>query len=237
MLKRVSMMAGLLVVLSASGASAATIELITNGGFETGTFAGWTVTDLAGGTGSWFIDTPGTTTPVSGNPTLAAGSSGSFYAVTDQTGPGTHVLSQLIVVPVSTSVILSFNMFANDWDAGPICGTLTHLAGPRQCATVDILSSAASVFDTGAGQLANYYLGVDAGADPHGFTTYTFDITSLVGGGGTFRLRFGEADNQFYFNMGVDNVSVRATTVPEPSTLILLGTGFLAVGRRFAKRT
>ncbi len=82
--------------------------------------------------------------------------------------------------------------------------------------------------------MANYFLGVDGGPDPHGFTSYLFDITALVGGGGTFRLRFAEVDNQSFFNHGVDNVSIKAT-VPEPATLLLLGTGLLAIGRRYAK--
>ena len=36
-------------------------ELLTNGDFELGGFAGWTVTDLLGGSGSFFQDTPGST--------------------------------------------------------------------------------------------------------------------------------------------------------------------------------
>lgn len=133
-------------------------------------------------------------------------------------------------------------MFANDWSgAGPICGTLDYnTTDPRQCARVDILSSAAGLFDTGVGVLANYFLGVDGGPDPHDFTSYLFDITALVGAGGTFRLRFAEVENQGFFNQGVDNVSIAADSVaavPEPTTLLLLGTGLITIGRRFAKRT
>ena len=39
----------------ASQASAAGGNLLTNGNFETGDFTGWTVTDQAGGSGSWFV--------------------------------------------------------------------------------------------------------------------------------------------------------------------------------------
>ena len=92
------MVCGAAAMFAVSSGQAA--ELLVNGDFETGTFAGWTVTDLAGGTGTWFIDTPGTTTPSSGIATSAAGGAphGSFYAVTDQTGPGTHVLTQSFTV-------------------------------------------------------------------------------------------------------------------------------------------
>ena len=46
------------LLLAALASSASASELITNGGFEDGggSFAGWTVLDQAGGTGSWFIN-------------------------------------------------------------------------------------------------------------------------------------------------------------------------------------
>ena len=70
-------------------------------------------------------------------------------------------------------------MFANDYDSGPLFGGqgLNHVGAANQFARVDILSSGATAFDTGAGVLANYFTGVDAGADPHAFTHYLFDIT------------------------------------------------------------
>lgn len=230
-LKRTAL-AGVVVLLLGGRAWAVPVQLITNGGFETGTFAGWTVTDLAGGSGSFFIDDAVGGTPFSAQATVGP-ASGSFYAVSDQTGPGTHALSQAFTVPAgASSVILSFDMFVNDWDAGPIVNPagLDHNAVPNQHGRVDILSFAAPPFDTGAGVLANFFLGVDGGADPNPYTAYAFDVTALVGGGGTFVLRFAEVDNQFFFNQGVDNVSVLAQ-VPEPNAFGLLGLGLIAVLR------
>jgi hypothetical protein len=235
-MKKLALMALGAVILSASVASAGPIQLITNGDFEAGSLVGWTVTDQAGGSGSWFWDAPGTTTPLSGFPTQATAANGLGYAVSDQGGPGTHVLSQAFTVNPSSSVILSFDMFANDQsNLGPLYGGqgLDYTGAPNQFARVDIMSSGAGAFDTG-GVLANYFTGVDAGADPNAFTSYLFDITALVGGGGNFVLRFAEVDNQLFFNMGVDNVSIQA--VPEPASLLLLGMGAAGFAARVRRQ-
>lgn len=203
-------------------------ELITNGDFETGTFAGWTVANVAGGSGNWFIDAPGSTTPASGQTTLAAGGGahGSFYAVSDQNGPGTHVLLQSFLVAPGERVVLSFDMFNNNYDAGPFFNGLDHNVTPNQHSRVDILSSSAGAFDTGAGVLMNVFLGGAPDGNPHPFTHFEFDISAAVAAGGTFQLRFGEVDNQLFFNMGVDNVSIQ---VPEPAPLMLLGASLSAL--------
>lgn len=217
----------------ASAVSAAPIQLITNGDFEAGSLTGWTVSNLAGGSGDWYFDVPGTSTPFSGLSTLASSANGLGYAVSDQGGPGTHALIQAFTLGPSVSVVLRFDIFVNDWDGGPLYGGqgLNHIGPANQFGRVDILSSGATAFDTGVGVLANYFLGVDAGADPHAFTSYLFDVTSVVGAGGTFALRFAETDNQSFFNLGVDNVSILAEPVPEPSTLLLLGGGLVGLAR------
>jgi hypothetical protein len=68
---------------------------------------------------------------------------------------------------------------------------------------------------------------VDLGANPHAYTSYIFDLTGLATAGNTYKVRFGEVDNQSFFNQGVDNVSILADTidVPEPATYALLGLG------------
>ncbi len=104
------------VVTSASLAVAAPIELVTNGNFETGSFTGWTVTNQAGGLGKLVHRHPRlqhTAERLARQPRIPAG--GSFYAVTDQGGGGAHSLTQAIVVPVSSQVIISFDFFVNDW--------------------------------------------------------------------------------------------------------------------------
>lgn len=201
------------------------VELIANGGFEAG-LSGWTVIDLPGGSGSFFAVT-GTTVPLSLLDTVGA-ASGTSYAASDQTGPGTHALIQAFTVaPGMSSVVLSFQMFVNNANAVAIVDPigLDHTGAPNQHGRVDLLSAAASAFDTGAGVLANFYLGSDAGANPSPYTSYVFDLTALTAGGGTFQLRFAETDNQLFFNLGVDDVSIvaTATEIPAPGSLALLG--------------
>jgi hypothetical protein len=217
-----------IVLLLALKPNAVATQLITNGDFEIGTLAHWTTFDQVGGSGSFFNDGLGGVTPLSDH--LTAGpAGGSFYAVSDQGGPGAHALFQAFVVSAGSTVHLSFDMFVNDWSgSGPIVNPagLDYTADPNQYARVDILKNGANPLSTAPGDVVgNFYLSVDPGFAPHSYTAYSFDITSLVGGGGTFVLRFAEVDNQFFLNQGVDNVSITQTSgVPEGGNTIMLVT-------------
>lgn len=227
-------------VLGVSGmlsGQASAMELLSNGDFETGTFAGWTVTDLAGGSGSWFIDDADGIAPFSSLPTTGP-AGGAFYATSDQTGPGTHALEQGFMVPLgATSVIVSFDMFINDFDSGPIIDAigLDHTGPSNQHGRVDIMSAAAAAFDTAGGVVSNLFLGVvPGGSGPNPYVSYLFDITASVTAGSSYKIRFAETDNSGNFLQGVDNVSVRVAggQVPVPATLALLGLGLAGLGWR-----
>jgi len=104
-------------ILDVPGGSAT--GAVLNGGFEsnggagTTSLSGWTLVDQPGSfpDGSWYAQT-GTTSPVSGFP-VAAPPGGSFAAMSDQTGPGTHVLYQEVTVPASGGV-LTFDLYLNN---------------------------------------------------------------------------------------------------------------------------
>jgi hypothetical protein len=212
---------------------AAALELITNGDFEAGT-VGWLADEQPGSSGAFVLDNADGFTPISGRPTVGP-AGGNFYAVSDQTAAGATALLQPFTVPTNApKVILSFDMFVNDWsNLGPIVhpAGLDFTAVPNQHARVDLLVNGAPGLDTGAAVLRNFYLGVDVNFENiNDYTHYSFDITPQVKGGGTFLLRFAEVDNQSFLNQGVDNVSI--AVVPEPASLALLSAGVLPLLRR-----
>jgi len=213
-----------LFLVTASAALANADQLIKNGGFETGDLTGWTVTAEPGSlAGSNFYVVSGTKTPQSGSTTVGP-ATGGFYVVSDAMGPEAHALIQTFTVPQSTpNVTLSFNMFVNSYAPGVVSPAgLDFNGGANQQARVDILKPGASAFDTGSGVLQSFYVGVDTGNNPHAYTNYSFNITPLVGAGGTFQLRFATADNQNFLNMGVDNVSiVTSSVVNAPPSLFI----------------
>ena len=217
-----------LVACTVLSATSFADELIVNGGFETGNLSGWTEVNQEGGWGSWYISTPGANTPISGKATALNPSGGSYYAVADQNGPGSHVLLQSFTVPLdATSLTLSYRMFVNDYDSGPYNNGLDYTVIPTENARVDILTATAGAFSTAPVDIVeNLYSGADEGSSPNPYTSYSFNLTSLTPGD-TYQLRFAEADNQSFFNMGIDNVSIQATLlpVPEPSTFALLSAG------------
>lgn len=226
---------GIFGIILASTAGSVHANLITNGDFSSG-LTGWAAYNA--GSGAWYADTVGTTTPQSSHATSGAGGGAGTYAVTDQSGPGTHVLDQAFTVLAGQQVTVAFDLFANDYSgAGPIdCGVISHTSGPCQYAMVDIITGGASATSRAAADVVMTLLApfVDGGSNPNPFTNYSFDISSAVAAGGTYRLRFTEVDNQFFFNMGVDNVSVTAESVPEPTTIAILGMGLAGIG--FARK-
>lgn len=242
--------------LAVVGAARAQTEFLVNGDFETGTLTGWQIPGI--GFGGFIadnnnldplLDPSSPSAPFSRLATVGA-SAGNFYAVSDSLGPGAQALIQTFTIPAGTAnITLSFDMFVNDWNGAGALNTMGHpfeavYETPTQFARVDLMSSAGDVFSNN-GALANFYLGVDESPEdfpPFGYTSYAFDITALTGAGGTFRLRFITAANQFTINQGVDNVSILGTiTAPEPASMHLFVAGMsllsMIIRRRIRQTT
>jgi len=239
----------LTMIIGIIAAPAYAQQLITNGGFEAGSFAGWTIDNSADSAtpGGFYIGNNvsdpalmphSPSTPLEEFPSVGA-ASGNYYAVSDDSGPGAHVLLQNFnVSPDPRNVILTFDMFVNDWNGA---GALNaddvfdpnQLNGmgsliPTQFASVDLLAGTASDLTSDLGLLDNLYLGETGFSEtglPNAYQQFSFNITSFVQAGGTYRIRFGDVDNQFTINQGVDNVSIIETPmvsgVPEPSAAIV----------------
>jgi hypothetical protein len=220
---RVKKLGFLMVVVFLTASLAAAGELIVNGGFETGDFTGWSANVEGGSDGNLFVSST-TTSPDSGL-SNAGPASGTYFGLSDQGGGGAYALDQSFTVAPGQNVVLSFDMFVNDYAGTVITGPLDYGSGPIEFGTVDLLAGGTNPFSTTTGVLQNFYLGADnLAGNPNPYQSYSFDISSLVAAGGTFEIRFGEADNQLFFNMGVDNVSVmdNGSTVPEPATTLLM---------------
>ncbi len=214
-------------------------ELIANGGFESG-LSGWTTVDLLGSDGTFQLQS-GLASPVNSVP-VPAPPGGSFAAMSDAQGPGSHVLYQDIFIPVGfTEAELRFDLYlgnrADDFFIPDPDSLDFSIAAFNQQARVDILLAGADPFSTDAGDiLMNLYRTLPGDAPVSSYTTIVADLSSLVSslGGQTIRLRFAETDNVDLFQLGVDNVSLNA--IPEPSSLLLAAVGVLVCVAGLARR-
>lgn len=187
------------------------IELVTNGGFEGGP-AGWTIVDQVLGNGSWFISGV-TTGPVSGLP-IPAPAQGSTQAFSDQSGPGSHILYQDVTIPSMSTATLNLVLWYHNWAEAfynPSPATLDYNIAPNQQFRIDIMDPTASLSDVGAGVLLNVYQSKPNDPPVLGYTVITANLDAFAGQ--VIRLRFAEVDNQLFFNVGVDAVSIEAQPI------------------------
>ena len=208
------LLAGTLALVLVTGmtspAFAAPTEHITNGDFETGTFASWTTT------ATWTIN-DGTLDPFSPLG-LTPPISGNFDALTNG-GPSINMLSEPFTVPTGIS---SANV---NWD-DRIFNFASSFSDPNQEARAEIRDS------TGTIVLATIW-STDPG-DPltqSGPNARSFDITTTLQGleGQTVRLCFTQEDNLFFFNYIVDNISLTTEVVQVAGELLPLDTSALMI--------
>ena len=202
-------------ILQSAPAQAA--SLVTNGSFEAG-LSGWTVVDEAGGSGSWYSQS-GSISPTSGS-SVAAPPSGTFAAMTDQNGPGSHILFQDIALPTASTDTLTFSYYVRTAATFSNPNSMSYATTPNQQFRVDVLDPTSSSFfgASTTGVLTNIF---QASSNTTGYQTLNFDLTPFAGN--TIRLAFRETDNQGIFNTGIDNVMINSTAsaaVPEPFTII-----------------
>lgn len=254
--KRVLCAAGALVTglgLLATPASAAT-ELVSNGGFETGTFAGWTAGYTAGNNicCMGFSSTGGSRVQASGS-NLGAAISGTWSAYGDWDGgdgeapidlnlPTDFWIRQLLTKTSDvTSATLSFQFAV----AG---GAYANYAANTSYGPIQKRNVTANFLGADLSPQANLYTyerDLMTGNEPFAIPlqTVSLDVTAAYNAlaDGSFYLDFGRHIPQYFTGAGyfvMDNASLTvgdAVTlppggVPEPSAWALMILGFGAVG-------
>lgn len=202
-------------------ANAAPIQLLANGGFESG-FSGWTTT--ANGSGScdsdWRVGNNGGTTNCL---SLSNPVSGAFAAYNsfDGNGPQIFRLSQSIVLPTSIAAASLSWLETYSLSFGGL--PRQFLVELRDAANLNVLGTIDSQIFTGSAAL--------------GWSTFNDDVTSLFQTfeGQTVTLAFTNVIPQYFSGpagFGLDSVSLLVTpgVVPEPASLALAGFGLAALG-------
>ena len=216
------------VALALTVGSAGAQQEIVNGGFETGTFAGWSTQTWPGANGNVQV-TSSTVGPISGLAQIGP-HSGTYYALTDMFGPGAYSIFQTFnIAGPSSSATLSFALSVSNHAGAPIIGPdFNPFAGPNQYVSVDLFSGALTDGFSTAVPLQNFFKGTFPG-QPSPYIVYTFDVTPWLNQAGDYTIRFAEVDNQSFLNMAVDDVSLMNSSVPEPASIVLLATGLIGV--------
>ena len=226
-----------LAVFAALGPAQAA-ELLANGSFEQNSgpgslvFTGWQSVSQAGSKGGFAAQqgARGAITPVA----VPAPPDGAFALMSDQPGPGSHVLYQDVAIPAGSPATLSARVYVqNAAKVAAAPATLDYtVAAPNQQVRIDVMNPATAPDSLGAGVLANVFQWPPAtapgpSASGSGYQSLQFDLSAYAGQ--TVRLRIAEVDNRQSLFFGVDAMSVWSGSVPgalQPPA----DTGFFAQG-------
>ncbi|MGE5282901.1 MAG: hypothetical protein ACM3N0_11410 [Chloroflexota bacterium] len=203
-------------LLLAAPAPAATV---VNGDFESGSLFGWT--QVNSGEGAWYAYS-GTIAPseiFEVEPReVPPPPQGKFAAISDQGGPGTHILYQDVAIPLYASSSLSMLVYYKS-EAPLVTPSPNTLSAameseeeliPNQQYRVDVIKPTAPIETLNPADILATVFATSTG-DPQTLsaTTMTANLTPFAGQ--TVRLRLAEVDNQLYLSAGADSIAIPST--------------------------
>ena len=198
--------------------------------------AGWRTAE-AGIVGS-VASLSATTAPGSGRSTVGA-KAGTNYALLDLSQPSYSVLYQSFTVGAAgiRSGQLRYDAFATSFagteppDLSPFNGFDFNGNDAMLTLRVDILKPGAALLTTARADIVRSYVPTveyfgNSLTTPTAYSSYLHPLGALdLLAGQTYTLRFAAAANSAAFIVGIDNVSIDVSPVPEPATLASLLAG------------
>jgi hypothetical protein len=208
---------GLLVLLAFSPASAGAAGIV-NGGFETGTLAGWQVANGNENGDIWSAATP--TEPTEG---IFKPFEGGSEALLDPSTASAALLYQEVSLEPGESDVLSLELSYESQAPFevPVPDTLAFLGTDEeggepqanQQVRVDVLKAGSPVYSLAPEDLLATLLEPEPGAPQTiGWTHLTADLTPFAGE--TVRIRIADIAAHRYLGVAVDDVSVTSTPPP-----------------------
>lgn len=209
---------------------AATTQLVTNGGFESGNFGGWSVVNLGSGgcgTNTWTVNSTGTHGCSSNVGNMPAPSNGTFAAYNTFDGPaGTLQISQQITLPgaISAATLSFFDTVRMNIGTSVLPRTFR----------IDLYDATNTILlDT---LFSQSFQNVN-----QDWVFNSVDVTNalLNDAGQTVTLRVSNVIPQSFTGpagFGIDDVSLQVTSVPEPETYAMMLAGLGLVGYAARRR-
>jgi hypothetical protein len=210
---------GCIAVASAGvAAGSAGAAGVVNGGFETGTLAGWQAANQNEGGGIWSVATPTELTEGIFKP-FEGGSEALFDPSTASAG----VLYQEVSLEPGESDILSLELSYESHAAFavPVPDTLSFTGTEEeggepqenQQVRVDVMKAGSPVYSLAPEDTLATLLEPEPGApEAIGWTHLTADLTRFAGE--TVRIRIADVGGDRYLGVGVDDVSITSTPLP-----------------------